>query len=146
MELIEIHGNIQPVQKLPESESPIDLSKLDAWTNLDEQQRYFICVYFKNYPKITETRLKCGISSSKLTEWMKQDHHFSEMFNDIEDLHRENLSALNYNEAYDSARNRKDVLKAIGARGYESDKTQVTNILNTNEKSLPELRKALKKA
>lgn len=136
MSVVEIHGKIEAVQTLPESDSPVDLSKLDSWEELIDEQKLFLCAYFVMYPKRLAARMKTGITQSMLTKWIKQDRNFGQAFEDVEELHKENLSALHYQDAYEDSRARKDVLKGIGARGYDSSnsKTNTTNILNVGDK------------
>lgn len=144
MSAIEIHGKIEEVQKLPKSNTPIDLSKLDSWEKLSDEQKYFLSVYFVTYPKRLAARMESGVSSYMLNEWIKKDQNFQASFSEVEELHKENLSAVHYEEAYEDSRARKDVLKGIGARGYDSNnKSNTTNILNVGEKSLPDLLKSL---
>ena len=144
MSAIEIHGAIETVQTLPKSDSPVDLSVIEGWESLSEKQQYFLYLYFKNYPKKTQTRMEASVSHNALTEWLKQDSDFKFIFNNIESLHVENLSALHYEDAHNDPRIRKDVLKSMGAKGYENkNNSKTTNILNTNEKSLPEILKSL---
>lgn len=139
MGAIEIHGKIEEVQRLPKSDTPIDLSKLDSWNELSDEQKYFLSIYFVTYPKRLAARMESGISNYMLNEWVKKDQHFQSAFSEVEELHKENLSAIHYEEAYDDSRARKDVLKGIGARGYDNNKSNTTNILSVSEKSLPEL-------
>lgn len=144
MSAIEIHSKIESVQKLPESETPIDLSMLDTWSDLEDEQKLFLCAYFQTYPKRIAARMQSGISGYRLNEWIKKDNPFKMAFAEIEELHKENLSAIHYESAYTDSRTRKDVLKGIGARGYDNkENTKTTNILNIGEKSLPELLKDL---
>lgn len=146
MSAIEIYGKIESVVTMPQTETPIDLSMLDTWDELSEHQQLFLCQYFADYPKRVSARMKTGVSKHKLTAWMKQDRNFNEAFEEIEEIHKENLSAIHYNEAYEDSRARKDVLKGIGARGYDSEKqkTNTTNILNVGKTTMNELAEAIK--
>ena len=146
MSAIEIHGKIEPVVVMPQTETPIDLRMLDTWDEVSEHQQLFLCQYFIDYPKRVSARMKTGVSKHKLMQWLKKDQPFALAFEEIEEIHKENLSAIHYNEAYEDSRARKDVLKGIGARGYDSDKqkTNTTNILNVGDTTMNDLAKFLK--
>lgn len=148
MSAIELHGKIEPVQLLPLTETPVDLRSLDTWEDLQEHQQLYLCSYFVVYPKRLSARMQTGVSQNKLNEWFKRDKNFAQAFAEIEELHKENLSAIHYNEAYHDSRTRKDVLKGIGARGYDSEKskTNTTNILNVGDVTMSQLADALKKS
>lgn len=144
MSAIEIHSKIEPILALPETETPVDLRKLDHWEELDDEQKLFLCTYFNCYPKRLAARMEAGVSGYILNKWIKTDKEFSLAFQEIEELHKENLSAIHYQESYTDSRTRKDVLKGIGARGYDSkEKSHTTNILNVGDTTMNELAKKL---
>lgn len=144
MPITHISGKIETVQTLPRSEETINLALFETWDDLDERQQYFLSLYFRYYPSQTKSQIEAGIKSHTLQTWIKQHSSFKETMNLIEELHRENLSSIHYRESYANPQIRKDVLRSIGAKGYDGTKnTKTTNILNTDQKSLPELLKAL---
>ena len=116
-------------KKLPATTSEedyIDLSLLEGWSAVSEEQKFFISVYFDLYPQRFKACVKAGVTESRVNKWINEDYQFNNLLNKVEMIHGENLASVQYQEAYVNPKIRTQQLQAMNQRGYEK-KTTIKN-------------------
>jgi hypothetical protein len=109
-------------------DTPINLSTIEGWENLEDLQKVWLSKYFDLYPNQSLTTINSGVSSHKFSSWRNQKD-FKEIKEFIEQLKTDELSAIHYNESKVNSKIRGQVLKAVKAKGYEAnDKAPSQNL------------------
>lgn len=117
-----ITGKIDTFKTLP-TEQTIDLTLLEGWSDVEEEQMLFLSHYFDNYPQEALSAIKCGVSPNKVKRWKESDHVFALLMDTIKELHMESLAAVQYKESYTNSKIRHQTLSSFGAKSYKKEPT-----------------------
>jgi len=117
-----ITGKIDTFKTLP-TEQTIDLTLLEGWSDVEEEQMLFLSHYFDNYPQEALSAIKCGVSPNKVKKWKESDHVFAQLIDTIKELHMESLAAVQYKESYGNSKIRHQTLNSFGAKSYKKEPT-----------------------
>jgi len=113
------------VFELPDG-TQIAIDDIPGFSDLTEQQRYFIECYVENFPSISIALVRSGVRRTEMNAWNYESEAFHDVFNNIKDLHVEGLLIQEYSDSINNSKIRGRVLMALNAPGYEK-KTGVTN-------------------
>jgi len=117
-----INGKIETFKQLP-TEQTIDLTLLEGWKDLQEDQTLYLSRYFDNYPQETYPAIQCGISPHKVKKWKDEDSNFFNIMESIKELHLESLASVQYKESYTNSKIRHQTLNSFGAKNYRKEST-----------------------
>ena len=139
----ELVASYETRYEVPQTGELIDLSWLDGWDEVTDQQRLFLCEYFQHFPKILKSAMKSGITQSTYRKWVDEDETFNDLMNTVKEIHAENLASVHYESAYTNPNVRSQQLKSMGADG-QSEKTVNYNLsVNSKEvKTIDEIAKS----
>jgi hypothetical protein len=138
-----IEGTIEVNKILPDS-TPINLSQIEGWNDLPEDQRSFLSHYFDYFPNDSLSCIRSSTPLHNLKTW-KKNVEFKDVYDFIHSLHADSLAAAHYKEAVGNSKIRGQVLKSLKAKGYEPEnKTNTTNVLNIGASSMSDVLKQLK--
>jgi len=123
-------SKIETFKTLP-TEQPIDLTILEGWSELEDEQMIFLCTYFDNYPQEAYSAITCGVKPNKVKKWKESDFQFNQLMMEIEDLHMESLAAIQYKESYNNSKIRHQTLQSFGSKKYKKESTP-QKVINNN--------------
>jgi len=113
--------SVQYRKELPDG-TPILLSHIPQWEELNETQHLFLSTYFDYFPNESLTLIKAKLPTTKINKW-KSNKNFLDVMEFIKTLHTDSLAATHFHEAQTNSKIRASVLKAMKAKGYEDNRT-----------------------
>lgn len=125
-----ITGKIDTFKTLP-TEQTIDLTLLEGWNEVEEDQMIFLSHYFDNYPQEALSAIKCSVSPQRVKKWKETDPVFTQLLETIKELHMESLAAVQYQESYTNSKIRHQTLNSFGAKSYKKEPTP-QKVVNNN--------------
>lgn len=111
-----IVGGGDVLQTLPNGQF-VNIEMLEGYDRLSAEQKVYIQFYVASIQQETSARVSAGVTKRTLESW-KQEKTFTSIIEDIDDLFREGLSALDYTDALTNSKVRGRVLQAKKAKGY----------------------------
>lgn len=119
-------GALVTRKELPNGEYFL-INKLDGWVELSQEKQAYLSAYFDTYPRRMRACFHSGIPQSTYVQWRKTDKKFVEMMDLIEQIHTEELEALEYIESYTDPKVRGRYLKNKSVREDKGSKVTVNN-------------------
>ena len=101
----------------------LKLEMLPDFEKLEEQQQVWMAFYIDNFPSKTFACVEAGVTKYTLESW-NVDPIFYGVKSMIEDLMKETLSVVHFEEAKENSKIRGTVLTALDTEGYRKKETQ----------------------
>ena len=112
----------------------IDLNQIEGFEQLDLDQKHFLVKYMELFPRRLAAAQALGVPVGKVKRWF-DDPEFALIADTVREYYAESLASVHYEDAIDNSKIRAQVLRSLGAPGYEAKPSKVNtqnNVVVTN--------------